>query len=284
MGQDKYHRNARIGDTYARSSEHTALDRDRAELFAGYNPSKSPSHQFEDGGDMGTEEDIESIKQQTRQLKQEDIGSTRNALRTALEAEQVARDTLGKIGDQSERLANSERYLDMSRTKAGAADDKVDELKKLNRSIFRPVITFHKDAKRAAQEAKVQQRYEEEREGRAQAMMEVRGTRNRLEEAGAAGSRFGNGKERTPTELANRKEQRQSYQFEATESDEEIEDELDDNLDEIGSVAERLKALGSAMGEEIDEQTGRVQRIGDKSASLDTGIFHSTQRMKRFAK
>ncbi|KAL1747594.1 hypothetical protein HDZ31DRAFT_31480 [Schizophyllum fasciatum] len=284
MGSDKYHRNARIGDAYGRGSEYTDLDRDRAELFAGYNPAKSPSHQFEDGGDMGTEEDVESIKQQTRQLKQEDVGTTRNALRTAYETEQVARDTLGKIGDQSERLANSERYLDMSKTKAGAADDKVDELKKLNRSIFRPVITFHKDAKRAAQEAKVQQRYEEEREGRAQAMMEVRGTKNRLEQAGEAGSKFGNGNERSAADVAVRKDQRQRYQFEATESDEELEDELDDNLDEIGSVAERLKALGSAMGEEIDDQTGRVQRIGDKSASLDTGIFSSTQRMKKFAK
>ena len=202
---------------------------------------------------MGFREDIQAIANSLKPPSERQTFMFSATM--AKNIQQVARDTLGKIGDQSERLANSERYLDMSRTKAGAADDKVDELKKLNRSIFRPVITFHKDAKRAAQEAKVQQRYEEEREGRAQAMIEVRGTRNRLEEAGGAGSRFGNGKERSPADLANCKEQRQRYQFEATESDEEIEDELDDNLDEIGSVAERLKALGSAMGEEIDEQT-----------------------------
>lgn len=233
---------------------------------------------------MGTEEDVESIKQQTRLLKEEDVGTTRNALRVAYETEQVARDTLGKIGDQSERLANSERYLDVSRTKAGAADDKVDELRKLNRSIFRPVVTFHKDAKRAAQETKVQHRFENEREDRARAMMEVRDTKDRLEQAGGAGSRFGNGAEKTPAETAARKEQRQRFQFEANESDDEIENELDDNLDEIGGVAERLKALGSAMGEEIDQQTGRVERVADKSATLDSGMFRSTQRMKQYGK
>jgi len=51
------------------------------------------------------------------------------------------------------------------------AEDKTDELKQLNRSIFRPVITFNKDAKRAAQEAKLQARYEEDRDEREKAMM-----------------------------------------------------------------------------------------------------------------
>ena len=56
------------------------------------------------------------------------------------------------------------------------AEDKTDELKQLNRSIFRPVITFNKDAKRAAQESKIQERYEEEREEREKAMLDIRQT------------------------------------------------------------------------------------------------------------
>ena len=56
-----------------------------------------------------------------------------------------------------ESLANTERHLDVAKGHSMRAEDKTDELKQLNRSIFRPVITFNKDAKRAAQEAKIQQ-------------------------------------------------------------------------------------------------------------------------------
>ena len=53
----------------------------------------------------------------------------------------------------TERLADTERHLDVSKGHSLRAADKTDELKQLNRSIFRPVITFNKDKKRAAQEA-----------------------------------------------------------------------------------------------------------------------------------
>ena len=62
----------------------------------------------------------------------------------------------------TEKLANTERHLDVSKGHSVRAEDKTDELKKLNRSIFRPAITFNKYAKRAAQEAKLQTRYESE--------------------------------------------------------------------------------------------------------------------------
>ena len=67
------------------------------------------------------------------------------------------------------------------------ADDKTDELKQLNRSIFRPVITFNKDAKRAAEEARIQARYEEEREERERAMTDIRQTQDRLGRAATYG-------------------------------------------------------------------------------------------------
>jgi hypothetical protein len=43
----------------------------------------------------------EAIKQQIRFTKQESLASTRNALRTAREAEETARNTLTRLGDQS---------------------------------------------------------------------------------------------------------------------------------------------------------------------------------------
>jgi hypothetical protein len=105
---DKYSRNRGVGDVYTRGG--AELDKDRNELFSGYNPSKSAgSGRFFDGPDIGrapppgeeNDEDIEGIKQQTRFVKQESVNSTRNALRMAREAEETARNTLTRLGDQS---------------------------------------------------------------------------------------------------------------------------------------------------------------------------------------
>jgi hypothetical protein len=175
----------------------------------------------------------------------------------------------------------------VSKTHSQRADDKTDELKQLNRSIFRPVITFNKDAKRAAQESKIQQRYEEERDEREKSMKDIRETQNRLGQASAYGRQeeerieTGPNGRRTGTasQLALRKEQRQRYQFEATASDDELEDELDDNLDEISDVAKRLKTLGMAMGQELDNQNNRIERIEEKTVSLDNRVFRNTEKV-----
>ncbi len=104
---DPYGRNKTIGDVYSRGG--AELDKDRNELFAGYTPAKSGSGRFFDGPSLGAEpapgeendEDVEGIKQQTRFVKQESVTYTRNALRMAREAEETARNTVTRLGDQS---------------------------------------------------------------------------------------------------------------------------------------------------------------------------------------
>ncbi|KAJ8455673.1 hypothetical protein ONZ45_g18879 [Pleurotus djamor] len=213
-------------------------------------------------------------------LLQESVASTRNALRLAREAEETARNTLTRLGDQSEKLANTERHLDVAKGHSQRADDRTDELKQLNRSIFRPVITFNKDAKRAAQEAKVQARYDEEREEREKGMMDIRQTQDRIGQAASYG-RDGSGRFKTADDLAARREQQKRYKFESTASDDEMEDELDDNLDEISDMTKRLKALGTAMGQELDDQNKRIERIEGKTVGLDSRIFRNTERLKK---
>lgn len=88
-----------------------AQDALRSELFAGYNPERAGPNRFADnarGPELRepapgeeNEEDVEGIKQQVRATKQESVNSTRNALRLAREAEDSARGTLLKLGDQS---------------------------------------------------------------------------------------------------------------------------------------------------------------------------------------
>ncbi|KAI0307834.1 synaptosome-associated proteinsynaptosomal-associated protein 25 [Multifurca ochricompacta] len=279
--RDRYQRNVSV-DVYSRGQAN--LDGDRKELFRGHNPEKASTGRFAHDGPTlpepvpgeENEEDVEGIKEQTRFLKQEGVNSTRNALRMAREAEETARNTINRLGSQSEKLANTERHLDVSKGHSQRAEDRTDELKQLNRSIFRPVITFNKDAKRAAQEAKIQQRYEEERDEREKAMMDIRETRTEIGE-GLNGRR-----QKSPAQLALKKEQRKRYQFEATASDDDLEDELDDNLGEISDVTKRLKALGMAMGQELDKQNDRIERIEEKTVSLDNRVFRNTEKVRHY--
>jgi hypothetical protein len=188
-----------------------------------------------------------------------------------------------------EKLANTERHLDVSKGHSVRAEDKTDELKKLNRSIFRPAITFNKDAKRAAQETKLQARYDTERGEREKAMLDIRETHNRLGKAASYGRQneddgegiagAGRGRYRTEQQLAERKDQRKRFQFEATGSDDEMEDELDDNLDEIGNATKTLKALSMAMGQELGVQNDRIGRIEEKTVNLDGRVFRNTERV-----
>ena len=95
-------RYATANDAYARGERN--IDRDRAQLFAG--ASKEPgtrvgATRFDNGPADDEEEDVEGIKGKTRALKQESVNSTRNALRMAREAEETARNTLTRLGDQS---------------------------------------------------------------------------------------------------------------------------------------------------------------------------------------
>jgi hypothetical protein len=193
----------------------------------------------------------------------------------------------------TEKLANTERYVDQGKLHALRAEDKTDELKKLNRSIFRPAITFNKDAKRAAQEAKVAARYDEERASRERAMGDVRESQNRLGQAASYGARraaeqaedgfgeegIGRSRVRPPEEQRHRLETRKRYQFEKTASDDELEDELDDNLDEISRATKSLKAIAIAAGEELDKQNDRIDNIATKTGKLNNRVDVTTDRV-----
>ncbi|KAI0735202.1 hypothetical protein C8Q76DRAFT_791772 [Earliella scabrosa] len=296
---DRYARQDAVGDIYSRGQSN--IDRDRNELFAGHDPKKAGSGRFFDDGPQnrpgrrGTpppgeenDEDVEGIKQDMRFLKQDSVNSTRNALRLAREAEETARNTVNKLGSQSEKLADTERHLDVSKGYSQQASDKTDELKQLNRSIFVPTWTRNKDAKRAAEQQKIQDRYDEERNNREKAMRDVRETQDRLGRAATYGMHddgegisSGSGRFRTAAQLQARKDQRKRYQFEADEEDDQLEDEIDDNLDEIMDVTKRLKALGTAMSSELDSQNSRIDRITNKTDGLDQHLFTNTQRLNR---
>ncbi|WWC58763.1 uncharacterized protein I303_101307 [Kwoniella dejecticola CBS 10117] len=274
------------GNPYAKASD--GNDAARNELFRGFSAPEKPKPERQYGyegremeEDFDEDEEVEGIKQEMRGIKQESLASTRNALRLAREAEENARGTVAKLADQSERIANSERYLDMAKANNQRAEDKAEELKKLNRSIFRPAVTWNKDAKRQAEEDKINERHAMERHDRAKALNDVTDTRRRLGNAANPSPYGSSDRMPLPGEQKAKKEARSRYQFDATASDDELEDELDDNLNETYEVTKRLKNLATAMGDEVGGQNQRLTRVTDKTENLEFAVMKNTERLKR---
>ena len=61
--------------------------------------------------------------------------------------------------------------------------------------------------------------------------------------------------------------------------DDELEDELDANLDDISALSARMNLLSKAMGQEVNAQNKRLERVSDKTSALDTRIYAGTQRL-----
>lgn len=120
-------------------------------------------------------------------------------------------------------------------------------------------------------------------------MVDIRETQNRLGRAATYGrgddgeDLTGSGRFKSAEQQSARQEQRKRFQFEKDEEDDILEDELDGNLDEISEMTKRLKALGSAMGTELDQQNGRIERIEGKTVGLDGRIFRNTERVSAVA-
>jgi hypothetical protein len=108
-------------------------------------------------------------------------------------------------------------------------------------------------------------------------MKDMQDTRSRLHSAARQGM---GGRSMEPGQQARRAAERKRYQFEATASDDELEDELAENLDETYDVAKRLKGLASAMGTEVDRQNQRIGRITDKTDNLEIKVQLNTDRLK----
>lgn len=207
------------------------------------------------------EEDINATKQEIKFMKQQDVSSTRNALRMAEQAEETGRNTLARLGAQGESIHNTERNLDLAANQNSMAEDKVRELKTLNRSMFAVHVNnpFTSGAKREQREQKITDRHRMEREQREE-------TREKAFQSGQRMNQNFKGldsRQPTPKTGASLAE-RAKYQFEADSEDDQLEDEIDDNLEQLNGAAKRLNALARATGTEVEAQNEHLQRIAGK--------------------
>ncbi|CAI4062082.1 Sec9p SKDI_07G2630 [Saccharomyces kudriavzevii IFO 1802] len=225
------------------------------------------------------DEAVDEIKQEIKFTKQSSVASTRNTLKMAQDAERSGMNTLGLLGHQSEQLNSVEGNLDLMKVQNKVADEKVAELKKLNRSILAVHVSnpFNSKRRRREREEQLKNRKIEEKLMREQTNQQISKSTQRIEGAMNANNNISEVRERYQRQNVLEKAKR--YQFENNEEDDEMELEIDRNLDQIQQVSNRLKKMALTTGQELDSQQKRLNNIEESTDDLDINLHMNTNRL-----
>ncbi|CAO3594057.1 unnamed protein product [Absidia cylindrospora] len=226
------------------------------------------------------DEEVGGLKKQIRDIKQESLQSTRNALQKINEAEQSAAQSLNQLGTQSSQIANVNRNIDLAKAHSDRASSQADELKQLNRSIFIPVVKnpFNKGARQRRDIEKLQANQAEHMEERDNIRQFEQESNARIDQASRRNDRVSaNAGYRRGRSQADRNR----YQFEADEEDDKVEDELDENLDLLGGATARLKNMAMTMNDELDSQNKQLGKLNTKVDPISHKLTATTATLNK---
>lgn len=181
----------------------------------------------------------------------------------------------------------TERHLQVSKGFIRRADDNTSDIKTLNRSIFIPAITFDKTKKRAAQEAKLAQRYEEERAEREATNNNVKDTHERIANGLRGSNRDGwddeddgESLQKDTAKYAAKKAQWSKYQTQDDDSDDDrLEEELSNNLDQMSLGIARIKQQALLQGDVVKRQNEQLKKLHSTVDDVDQRLVSSTDRV-----
>lgn len=195
------------------------------------------------------------------------------------QAEETGRAAFDRLGEQNERLANTNRHLDLAKAHNGRAVDQVKE--PLNRNIFRPVMTWNKTKKRDMEDARIFKRHSDEKATRDEIHHEQYESRQRSHQAYRTMNRETEHASGGKAPASARDIERSRYHFEATASDDQIEDQISSNINDISESAGRLETLSVAMSQVLSDQNAKLGKLTDKVDVLDSTIVRNIHRLAR---
>jgi murein L,D-transpeptidase YcbB/YkuD len=197
------------------------------------------------------------------------------------------------------RIHNTERNLDLASSQNRIASEKARELKTLNKSMFAVHVgnPFTSSSRREERDRKLMEAHQMERAQRDATRQAAWESSARAQQASQRTAAAGSAGGLPRSTLADRAK----YQFEADSEDDEMENEIDNNLDQLHGAAKRmyslflwetvpwllidilagLNALGRAMGEEVETQNKHIDRIITKTDKVDDELMMNRARLDR---
>ncbi|KAI1357091.1 hypothetical protein F5Y01DRAFT_266741 [Xylaria sp. FL0043] len=230
-------------------------------------------------------EEYRSLKNQIHDTTQASLATNQNSLRYMNQALETGLATYARLGAQNERLHHTDQLLDNATQSHSHAEAQTKKLKSLNRSMFAVHVKnpFTEKRRTAEEEARIVRQNQEEREIREATRRDKFAQHARMERnfAGfdkpdvANGSSGSNRGDRNKYMLEDDSDEESKAQLEAAN------DQIERDLEQMSMGVARLKAVGKAMGEELDHGNKLIDRIGQKTDPLDDQIRVTNARLNR---
>ena len=218
----------------------------------------------DDGHDPNQDQDweVQAIEQEIRFVKQGSLASTRKAIHIGLEAEETGLNSLARLAGQSQKLASVETSLDITAAHVRSAQDKTQELKRLNESMFAVHLKNPFTAKRTAEkeERRIIAVHEMERLEREENRRDAYQSAQRVSQAFSMNTNTKGTVDKTKLTITSRN----PFSFGEDEEDVQIERDINANLDELAGITSRLKGIALATQVEIDAQMDKIEAIDMK--------------------
>ncbi|OMH83905.1 Protein transport protein sec9 [Zancudomyces culisetae] len=222
-----------------------------------------------------SDEEVDAIKTRIYETKQDSLRSTRNALRQVRETEGTAAKTMVKLGEQSAQLNKIDKTVELTNVHAQDSIEKTNKLKTLNKSIFAISIgnPFSNKKKRQEELEKAKLAHEKSVEENERIRKQNYDSKKRVEGVTKEAGRFASGNSKLSAE------DRARYTFE--DEDPDMEDEINENLNEIGDAVGGLKRMALGMGEELEAQNKTLDRVQKRTDDTSAKIAVSQHVLRK---
>ncbi|KAI2636153.1 hypothetical protein GGS21DRAFT_543058 [Xylaria nigripes] len=230
-------------------------------------------------------EEYRNLKNQIHSTTQASLATNQNSLRYMNQALETGLSTYARLGAQNERLHHTDQLLDTATESHRQAEAQTKKLKSLNRSMFAVHVKnpFTEKRRTAEEEAKIIQQNQQDREIREATRRDKFAQHSRMERNFAgfdrqeqpAGSSRSNRGDKNKYSLEDDSDEESKAQLDAAN------EQIERDLEQMSIGVSKLKAVGKAMGEELDHGNKLIDRIGEKTDPLYDGITVTNARMNR---
>jgi hypothetical protein len=217
------------------------------------------------------EQEVTGAKQEIRFVKEQTVTSLDQSIAQGEMALYHARNAMENMARQGESLKRTQNNLISVSTQNKVAAENTKVLAKTNGSMF-----YRGSAKKAnerdMEKMEDRQREREEREGIERAAYQQKVIAQQHQAAGVNG--YGERKQRDV--LA-----RSAFQFEQDDSDDNLEDAIEDRTDRVGHIVHSLHGMATDFSQLNDSQMSTIEDIHRRTDKVDDQLTYNKARLER---
>ncbi|KAJ1857420.1 Protein transport protein S9 plasma membrane t-SNARE [Coemansia sp. RSA 1822] len=252
------------------------------------NSRAAPPSRYQTSADMGSDEEYDAIKSQVQRVKQDTLETTRNSKRTLEQTDKVARETLVKLGQQTEQILNVDRKMEDTMVRAEDSVDKSHRLQVLSGSIFRPHVKnpFTRKKRNEEKLAKLEAQRQDALRANERNTSDIHAAHRRVDKLTSpnghhsgqpAGRMDASGRIVSGPSMS--RSERSRYMLD--DEDPDVENEINNNLDDIGNSVGMLKKMSLAVRAELKAQEDPLNRIRDNADTTSGHVGMASYRLDR---